>query len=86
MIHLEQASLASEPVDEIPLMGPAEIGIRLGGLSPQRIYQITQQPNFPKPVARLIMGSVWHRDDVERYIREHRPQDTDEVDDSPRKP
>lgn len=65
---------------KIPLMGAAEIRHRLGGLSQSRIYQITNSRGFPEPVAELSMGNVWHRDDVEAWIREHRPDDVDEDD------
>jgi prophage regulatory protein len=55
-------------------MGTAEIRIRLGGISAQRVDTITRKPSFPRPVATLIMGRVWHRDEVEAWIREHRPK------------
>lgn len=64
-------------MDPIPLMGTAEIRIRLGGISAQRVDYLTKRPSFPAPVATLIMGRVWHRDDVERWIREHRPRQDD---------
>lgn len=60
-------------MDPIPLMGTAEIRIRLGGISQQRVDHLTRQPGFPAPVATLIMGRIWHRDDIERWISEHRP-------------
>jgi predicted DNA-binding transcriptional regulator AlpA len=61
-------------MDPIPLMGVAEIRIRLGGISPQRVAVITGRDDFPRPVATLIMGRVWHRDDVEAWILERRPK------------
>lgn len=60
-------------MDPIPLMGTAEIRIRLGGISAQRVDAIAKKPTFPAPVAVLTMGRVWHRADVEAWIREHRP-------------
>jgi predicted DNA-binding transcriptional regulator AlpA len=59
---------------DIKLMGPAEIGRRLGGIGRARVYQITQRRNFPEPIAQLEMGNVWLADDVEAWIAEHRPQ------------
>lgn len=56
------------------LMGSAEIGRRLGGVSRTRVYQITQRRNFPEPYAALEMGNVWLASDVEAWIREHRPE------------
>lgn len=54
-------------------MGSHEIRMRLGGMSRQRVYQITTNRNFPEPVAELEMGKVWHRDDVEAWIKRYRP-------------
>ena len=54
-------------------MGSAEIGRRLGGIGRTRVYQLTQNRNFPEPVARLEMGNVWLAEDVEAWIAEHRP-------------
>ncbi len=59
-------------------MGTAEIRIRLGGVSSQRVDAITRKPHFPKPYETLIMGRVWRTEDVERWIREHRPDLADE--------
>lgn len=62
-------------MDAIPLMSVAEIRIRLGGISSQRVDFLTRRPDFPRPVAVLIVGRIWHRDDVEAWIRERRPGD-----------
>lgn len=56
------------------LMGAAEIAKRLGGLSRERVYQITQRRNFPEPYAKLTMGFVWLATDVEAWVAEHRPE------------
>lgn len=55
------------------LMGAAEIGERLGGLSRQRVQQLLARPDFPQPTHELRMGKVWNTADVERWIAEHRP-------------
>ncbi|MFC4104567.1 DNA-binding protein [Micromonospora zhanjiangensis] len=60
------------------LMGAHEIRMRLGGISRQRVYAITSHRSFPAPVAELQQGNVWDTDDVEDWIREHRPNLTDE--------
>ena len=57
------------------LVGPHEIRMRLGGISRQRVYEITHYSHFPAPVADLVFGKVWLADDVEAWIREHRPGD-----------
>ncbi|WP_349337781.1 hypothetical protein [Plantactinospora sp. B6F1] len=55
------------------LVGVAEIRAMLGGVSRQRANVITNSKGFPDPVAKLIMGKVWRRRDVARWIAEHRP-------------
>jgi prophage regulatory protein len=54
-------------------MGAHEVRVRLGGISRQRVYQITSHRSFPAPVAELQQGNVWDADEVEAWIREHRP-------------
>jgi predicted DNA-binding transcriptional regulator AlpA len=58
----------------IRLVGAHEIRIRLGAISRQRAYQITSRADFPQPIADLAQGKVWRTDDVDRWIREHRPE------------
>ncbi|RZU50207.1 hypothetical protein EV385_1972 [Krasilnikovia cinnamomea] len=53
-------------------MGTAEIGARLG-VTRSRAHAITRDRDFPEPYQVLTMGSVWDAEDVERWIREHRP-------------
>lgn len=59
------------------LMGSAEIGKRLGGISRERVYQLTQRRNFPEPYQRLAMGYVWLAYEVEEWIAEYRPEIAD---------
>lgn len=54
-------------------MGTAEIRRRLGGISRQRIWQLTNRTDFPKPYDVLIQGKVWRKGDVEAWIAEKRP-------------
>ncbi|MFY1632578.1 helix-turn-helix transcriptional regulator [Solwaraspora sp. WMMB335] len=56
----------------LELVGAAEIGHMLG-VSRQRVHVITRSKGFPEPVAELVMGSVWLKADVERWIQENRP-------------
>lgn len=53
------------------LVGPAEIGRMLGGVSRQRVQQIVNRSDFPAPEVELDMGKVWKREDVERWARDH---------------
>ncbi|MCW3817533.1 hypothetical protein ONA91_24065 [Micromonospora sp. DR5-3] len=55
------------------LVGVSEIRMMLGGVSRQRASVIANQRNFPEPIAVLAMGKVWRKSDVEKWIREHRP-------------
>jgi predicted DNA-binding transcriptional regulator AlpA len=50
------------------LMGAHEIRVRLGGISRQRVYQLTTRNDFPEPVAGLARGKIWLADDVEAWI------------------
>jgi prophage regulatory protein len=53
------------------LVGSAEIGRMLGGLSRQRVQQLISRPDFPKPEVTLDMGKVWKRDDVKAWAKDH---------------
>ena len=59
----------------IGLMGAHEIRVRLGGISRQRVYQLTSSLDFPKPVADLAQGKIWLTDEVEMWITQHRGGD-----------
>lgn len=54
------------------LYGTSEIADRLG-VTRQRAHTITRQKGFPDPYEELVMGSVWLVEDVEAWIRKHRP-------------
>lgn len=56
---------------EFPVVGADEIGELLGGLSRQRVSQLTARTDFPKALAPLKMGRVWRYDDVADWAREH---------------
>lgn len=55
------------------LMGAMEIQHRLG-TSRQWTYVLIGRRTFPEPVAVLGMGKIWLAEDVEQWIREHRPE------------
>jgi hypothetical protein len=56
------------------LVGTAEICPRLGGVSRQRVYQLTQRADWPAPYDELAQGRVWRREEVEAWIRANRPE------------
>jgi prophage regulatory protein len=60
-------------------MGAAEIRSRFGGISRQRIYQLTNHADFPAPYDELVQGRVWLIEDVEAWIREKRSLDEAEL-------
>jgi predicted DNA-binding transcriptional regulator AlpA len=64
-------------VESIRLVGSHEIRVRLGGISRQRVYQLTGRANFPTPVADLRQGKVWLADAVESWIVDRRPHQVD---------
>ena len=51
----------------IRLVGAHEIRVILGGLSRQRLFQLTSRADFPAPVADLRQGKVWSADDVDAW-------------------
>jgi predicted DNA-binding transcriptional regulator AlpA len=55
------------------LMGQQEIRERLG-YSRQHTGVIIGQKGFPDPAYVLAMGRIWLAEDVEKWIREHRPE------------
>ncbi len=60
------------------LMMTAEIA-RAMGVGRQRAYQISRQKGFPDPVAVLEAGQILLAEDVETWIREHRPELAEET-------
>jgi prophage regulatory protein len=54
------------------MMGTHEIRQRLGNVSRQRAYQITNHPTFPKPVTELAQGKIWDAGQVDEWIHDHR--------------
>lgn len=53
------------------IVGAAEIGRMLGGVSRQRVQQLINRKDFPKPEAELEMGKVWARESVVTWARDH---------------
>ncbi|MEV4280813.1 helix-turn-helix transcriptional regulator [Actinoplanes xinjiangensis] len=49
------------------LYGAHEIRLHFGGISRQRVYQLTSRTDFPEPVADLAQGKVWLADEVEAW-------------------
>jgi prophage regulatory protein len=59
------------------LIGLHEIAARLGGISRQRTHQLTRRTDFPEPYANLFQGQIWRVEDVEAWMRIHRPDQND---------
>jgi prophage regulatory protein len=49
------------------LVGAYEIRELLGGISRQRVYQITTHADFPRPLANLAQGKVWSASEVSAW-------------------
>ncbi|MFY1652691.1 helix-turn-helix transcriptional regulator [Solwaraspora sp. WMMB762] len=64
---------------ELRLVASQEVQEMLS-VSRTRAYQITNSKSFPDPVAVLSVGRIWRTDDVEQWIKQHRPDlhDTEE--------
>lgn len=39
------------------------------GVSRQRVQQLVNRRDFPRPIERLAMGAVWRRRDVEKWMQ-----------------
>jgi len=52
-------------------LGMAEIA-KLLGVSRQRVYQLRKTyRDFPEPAAELVLGSIWHEDDIRAWHARH---------------
>ena len=51
------------------IVSSQEIQRMLGGISRQRVYQLTSREDFPEPLAVLGIGKVWKYDDVAAWAR-----------------
>ncbi len=60
-------------IEDVKLMGATEIQRRLGW-SRQWTYTMTHRRDFPPPRWTLAAGEIWWAEDVEAWIREHRPE------------
>jgi prophage regulatory protein len=50
------------------LVGVSEIATMLGGISRERVHQLTRHADFPKPVAVLRMGKVWTAQSIRDWM------------------
>ena len=53
------------------LVGAAEVGRMLGGISRQRVQQLIKSDDWPSPEVELDMGKVWKREDIEQWASNH---------------
>jgi predicted DNA-binding transcriptional regulator AlpA len=58
---------------QLELVATPEIASMLG-VSRQRADALTRQVGFPAPAAKLSIGRIWLKSDVDRWIHVHRPQ------------
>ena len=66
--NLVAVTTPSQEVNPGDLAGPHEVAAFLG-VSRQRVYQLSQRPDFPDPVANLAIGKVWRLEDVSAWDR-----------------
>lgn len=58
-----------QALDELVTGG--DIAKRLG-VSRQRVHQLREKPDFPRPIGRIGNALVWRWADVEEWARAHR--------------
>lgn len=54
--------------DGSELVGTTEI-TEILRVSRQRVYQLSRLPDWPEPIARLAMGAIWRKADIETWAR-----------------
>jgi prophage regulatory protein len=69
---MEPYLLGSDQMGELRLVASREVQGMLG-VSRTRAYQITNSKSFPDPVVVLSVGRIWRTEDVEWWIKRHRP-------------
>lgn len=77
---MHNVSYMPEPRGKIVLWGAYEIRERLG-YSREWVQRIIGRRDFPEPAASPRMGNLWWPEDVEAWVREHRPN-LDDADDA----
>ncbi|NBE79933.1 AlpA family phage regulatory protein [Micromonospora sp. NEAU-HG-1] len=70
--HVQFACFYRDRVGKLRLVASQEVQEMLG-VSRTRAYQITNSKTFPDPAAVLSVGRIWLAEDVERWIKDHRP-------------
>ena len=63
------------------LMGQQEIRDRLG-YSRQHTANLINDYRFPRPAYELAMGRIWLAEDVEAWIKTHRPELAEDIEGS----
>jgi hypothetical protein len=46
---------------KLNLVGASEAAALLGVSKQRFVTRLSQRPNFPKPIAHLRMGRIWHK-------------------------
>jgi prophage regulatory protein len=56
-------------------VGPEVVAIaemaQLLGVGANRAWQLTKQPDFPRPIAELSVGRIWRTTDIQRWCENH---------------
>lgn len=52
------------------LVGAQEIARMFGGISRQRVHEITTRADFPAPLADLAQGRIWDREVILIWAKE----------------
>jgi hypothetical protein len=58
-----------EQVDPADLLGPAEVLELCGWKTHKSLFDAQEGRGFPPPVVEVRSAKLWHREDVERWIK-----------------
>jgi len=67
-VAVRRFEVTEEDFEPVTLLGATDVA-RLLGMSRQRVYQLAERADFPRPVATLARGQMWERGQVEAWAR-----------------
>lgn len=67
-VGVRRFEVTEEEFEPVTLLGATDVA-RLLGMSRQRVYQLAERADFPRPVATLARGQMWERGQVEAWAR-----------------
>lgn len=71
-VGVRRFEVTEEGFEPPSLLGATDVA-RLLGVSRQRVYQLAERTDFPRPVAVLARGRMWERGQIEAWARGRTP-------------